>query len=102
VRGSPNESWVAAGCLGSDGERSLRLVNTLDWARTQFGVTTLFHFIFVPMSIGLAGWVALCQTLYYRTGNEVYLRMTRFWAKFFLISMAIGWSPGSCRSSSSA
>jgi cytochrome d ubiquinol oxidase subunit I len=76
--------------LGSDGERSLRRVNTLDWARTQFGVTTLFHFIFVPMSIGLAGWVALCQTLYYRTGKEVYLRMTRFWAKFFLISMAIG------------
>jgi cytochrome d ubiquinol oxidase subunit I len=65
-------------------------VNTLDWARTQFGITTLFHFIFVPMSIGLAGWVALCQTLFYRTGKDVYLRMTKFWAKFFLISMAIG------------
>ena len=65
-------------------------MNTLDFARTQFGVTTLFHFIFVPMSIGLAAWVALCQTLYYRTGREVYLRMTRFWGKFFLISMAIG------------
>jgi len=65
-------------------------VNTLDWARTQFGITTLFHFIFVPMSIGLAGWVALCQTLFYRTGNELYLRMTRFWGRFFLISMAIG------------
>jgi cytochrome d ubiquinol oxidase subunit I len=65
-------------------------VNTLDWARTQFGITTLFHFIFVPMSIGLAGWVALCQTLWYRSGKEVYLRMTKFWGKFFLISMAIG------------
>jgi cytochrome d ubiquinol oxidase subunit I len=65
-------------------------MNTLDLARTQFGVTTLFHFIFVPMSIGLAGWVALCQTLYYRSGNEVYLRMTRFWGKFMLISLAIG------------
>jgi cytochrome d ubiquinol oxidase subunit I len=72
------------------GERSVAAVNTLDWARTQFGITTLFHFIFVPMSIGLAGWVALCQTLFYRTGKDVYLRMTKFWGKFFLISMAIG------------
>jgi cytochrome bd ubiquinol oxidase subunit I len=65
-------------------------VNTLDWARSQFAITTLFHFIFVPMSIGLALFVAVCQTLHYRTGNDVYLRMTRFWGKFLLISMAIG------------
>jgi cytochrome d ubiquinol oxidase subunit I len=42
------------------------------------------------MSIGLTAWVALCQTLYYRTGNQLYLRMTRFWGKFMLISLAIG------------
>jgi cytochrome d ubiquinol oxidase subunit I len=65
-------------------------VNTLELARTQFGITTLFHFIFVPMSIGLAAWVAYCQTRYYRSGDEVYLRMTRFWGKFMLISLAIG------------
>jgi cytochrome d ubiquinol oxidase subunit I len=65
-------------------------VSTLDLARSQFGITTLFHFIFVPMSIGLATFVALCQTLHYRTGRDVYLRMTRFWGKFLLISMAIG------------
>lgn len=65
-------------------------MNTLDWARTQFAVTTLFHFIFVPMSIGLALFVAICQTRYQRSGDEVYLRMTRFWGKFLLISMAIG------------
>ncbi len=56
----------------------------------QFGITTLFHFIFVPMSIGLATWVAFCQTRWYRTGDEVYLRMTRFWGKLMLISLAIG------------
>ena len=39
-------------------------MTTLDLARTQFGVTTLFHFIFVPMSIGLAAFVALCQTMH--------------------------------------
>jgi cytochrome d ubiquinol oxidase subunit I len=65
-------------------------MNTLDLARTQFGVTTLFHFIFVPMSIGLALLVAVFQTQHYRTGREVYLRMTRFWGKFMLISVAIG------------
>jgi len=65
-------------------------MTTLDWARTQFAVTTLFHFIFVPMSIGLALFVAICQTQHYRTGNELWMRMTRFWGKFLLISMAIG------------
>ena len=65
-------------------------MNALELARLQFGITTLFHFIFVPMSIGLAAWVALCQTRWYRTGDEVYLRMTRFWGKFMLISLAIG------------
>ena len=42
------------------------------------------------MSIGLVAWVAYCQTRWYRTGDEVYLRMTRFWGKFMLISVAIG------------
>jgi cytochrome d ubiquinol oxidase subunit I len=65
-------------------------MNTLDFARTQFAITTLFHFIFVPISIGLSVFVAICQTRWRRTGDEQYLRMTRFWGKFFLISMAIG------------
>jgi cytochrome d ubiquinol oxidase subunit I len=65
-------------------------VNTLELARLQFGITTVFHFIFVPMSIGLAVWVAYCQTRYYRSKDEIYLRMTRFWGKFMLISIAIG------------
>ncbi len=65
-------------------------MNTLELARLQFGVTTVFHFIFVPMSIGLAVWVAYCQTRWHRSGDEIYLRMTRFWGKFMLISLAIG------------
>lgn len=65
-------------------------VNTLELARLQFGVTTIFHFIFVPMSIGLSVWVAYCQTRWQRTGDEIYLRMTRYWGKFMLISLAIG------------
>jgi len=65
-------------------------VNTLELARLQFGITTIFHFIFVPMSIGMATWVAFCQTRWYRTGDELYMRMTRFWGKLMLISLAIG------------
>jgi cytochrome d ubiquinol oxidase subunit I len=65
-------------------------MNALELARLQFGITTLFHFIFVPLSIGLAAWVAICQTMHYRTGKDVYLRMTRFWGKLMLISFAIG------------
>jgi cytochrome bd ubiquinol oxidase subunit I len=65
-------------------------MTTVDLARWQFAITTIFHFIFVPMSIGLAVFVALCQTRYYLSGDETYLRMTRFWGKFLLISMAIG------------
>ena len=44
-------------------------MNTLELARLQFGITTLFHFVFVPMSIGLAVWVAYCQTRYHRSGE---------------------------------
>ncbi len=65
-------------------------MNTLELARLQFGITTLFHFVFVPMSIGLAVWVATCQTLHHRSGRELYLRMTHFWGKLMLISLAIG------------
>lgn len=65
-------------------------MTTLELARLQFGITTLFHFIFVPMSIGLVAWVAYCQTRWHRSGDETYLRMTRFWGKLMLISLAIG------------
>jgi len=46
-------------------------MSALELARTQFGITTLFHFIFVPLSIGTAFFVAVCQTMHYRTGKEV-------------------------------
>jgi len=65
-------------------------MSTLDLARLQFAITTLFHFIFVPLSIGLAIWVAICQTLHHRTGKEVYWRMTLFWGRMMLLSIAVG------------
>jgi len=65
-------------------------VTALDLARIQFGTTTIFHFFFVPVSIGLAFFVAVCQTLHYRTGKDVYARQVQFFGKLFLISFAVG------------
>ncbi|MEJ2697786.1 MAG: cytochrome ubiquinol oxidase subunit I [Candidatus Sulfobium sp.] len=59
-------------------------------SRLQFAVTTMFHFIFVPITLGLSLLVAWMETRYVRTGNEMYLRMTKFWGKLFLINFAIG------------
>ena len=65
-------------------------MTSLDLARWQFGITTVYHFLFVPLTIGLAAWVAICQTAWYRTGNEQWKRATKFWGKLMLISFALG------------
>jgi len=65
-------------------------VTALDLARLQFATTTIFHFFFVPLSIGLAFYVAVCQTLHYRTGKDVYARQVAFFGKLMLISFAVG------------
>jgi cytochrome d ubiquinol oxidase subunit I len=59
-------------------------------ARTQFAITTVYHFFFVPLTLGLSIIVALMETLYVQTGNEVYKRMTKFWGKLFIINFAMG------------
>lgn len=69
-------------------------MTSLELARIQFGVTTLYHFIFVPVTIGMALFVAICQTAWHRTGNESWLRATRFWGKLMLISFALGVATG--------
>jgi len=56
----------------------------------QFAVTTIFHFFFVPLSVGLAIAVAIMQTLYYVKKKEVYKDMARFWGKIFVLSFAVG------------
>jgi cytochrome d ubiquinol oxidase subunit I len=59
-------------------------------SRLQFAVTAGFHFIFVPLTLGLSLLVAFMETKYVRTGDEMYLRMTKFWGKLFLINFALG------------
>jgi cytochrome d ubiquinol oxidase subunit I len=59
-------------------------------ARWQFGITTVYHFFFVPVTIGMAFLVAVLETAYVRTKKPVYLRMTKFWGKLFLINFVLG------------
>jgi cytochrome d ubiquinol oxidase subunit I len=59
-------------------------------SRLQFAVTSMFHFIFVPLTLGLSILVAFMETRYVRTGNELYLSMAKFWGKLFLINFALG------------
>ncbi|MFT4148253.1 MAG: cytochrome ubiquinol oxidase subunit I [Micrococcaceae bacterium] len=63
-------------------------------ARWQFGITTVYHFLMVPLTIGLGLVVAVLQTQWYRTGKEEYLRMTKFWGKLFLINFIMGVATG--------
>jgi cytochrome bd ubiquinol oxidase subunit I len=65
-------------------------MTALDLARIQFGATTIFHFFFVPVTIGLAFYIAICQTLHHRTGKEIYNRQVTLFGKLFLVSFAVG------------
>ena len=69
-------------------------MDALFLARLQFAVTTVYHFFFVPLTLGLSIFVAILETAYVRTKDEVYKRMTRFWGRLFLINFAIGVATG--------
>jgi cytochrome bd ubiquinol oxidase subunit I len=59
-------------------------------SRLQFAITTVYHFFFVPLTLGLSILVALMETLYVTSGREVYKQMTQFWGKLFVINFAMG------------
>jgi cytochrome d ubiquinol oxidase subunit I len=65
-------------------------VSMLDLSRWQFGITTVYHFIFVPLTIGLSILVAAMQTAWFVKKDQAYLRMTKFFGKLFLINFAVG------------
>jgi len=65
-------------------------MDTVTLARLQFGITTVYHFFFVPLTLGLPILVAIIETIYARTGNEVYRRMAKFWGKLLIINFAVG------------
>jgi len=65
-------------------------MDVLMLSRLQFAAATFFHFLFVPLTLGLSILIAIMETKYVRTGDEEYKRMARFWGKIFLINFAIG------------
>ena len=77
--------------------------SAVDLARVQFATTSLYHFLFVPLTLGLGPLVAIMQTLWYRSGDEAWLRLTRFFGTLLLDQLRDrSRDPGSCSSSSSA
>src|SRR3954471_14170833 len=69
-------------------------MDALDIARWQFGIVTVYHFLFVPITIGMSAIVAGYETAWLRSGKEQYLRLTKFFGKLFLINFAIGVATG--------
>lgn len=66
----------------------------IDWSRAQFALTAIYHWIFVPLTLGLAVVMGLMETFYYRTGDLFWKRTARFWMKLFGINFAIGVATG--------
>lgn len=69
-------------------------MDVLILARMQFAITTIYHFFFVPLTIGLAIFIAILETRYVRTGDEKMKNMVKFWGKLFLINFAMGVATG--------
>ena len=67
---------------------------TVDLARWQFGTTSIYHFLFVPLTLGLAPLVAIMQTVWHRTHDDAWLKLTRFFGTLLLINFAIGVATG--------
>ncbi|MBN2176827.1 MAG: cytochrome ubiquinol oxidase subunit I [Demequinaceae bacterium] len=69
-------------------------MDVLELARWQFGITTVYHFFLVPLTIGLSVLVAILQTAWVRTGNPMWLRLTKFYGKLLMINFALGVATG--------
>lgn len=66
----------------------------IDWSRAQFALTAIYHWIFVPLTLGLAVIMGIAETAYYRTGDNFWKRTAKFWMKLFGINFAVGVATG--------
>ena len=71
-----------------------QLTSVIDWSRYQFALTAIYHWLFVPLTLGLSMIVAIMETIYYRTGDKQWLDITKFWMKLFGINFAMGVATG--------
>ncbi|MCX6306392.1 MAG: cytochrome ubiquinol oxidase subunit I [Bacteroidetes bacterium] len=69
-------------------------ITLIDWSRAQFALTAIYHWIFVPLTLGLAFIVAIMETIYVKTGNPEWKKVTKFWMTLFGINFAIGVATG--------
>ncbi|MEI6764156.1 MAG: cytochrome ubiquinol oxidase subunit I [Bacteroidota bacterium] len=69
-------------------------LSLIDWSRAQFALTAMYHWIFVPLTLGMGFMIAIMETIYVRTGNPEWKRITQFWMKLFGINFAIGIATG--------
>ena len=70
------------------------LINVVDWSRAQFALTAMYHWLFVPLTLGLSVIVAVMESAYVRTGSEKWLALTKFWMKLFGLNFALGVATG--------
>lgn len=70
------------------------LINVVDWSRAQFALTAIYHWLFVPLTLGLSVIVAIMESIYVKTDNPKWLRITKFWMMLFGINFAIGVATG--------
>jgi cytochrome d ubiquinol oxidase subunit I len=70
------------------------LMDVVDWSRAQFAMTAIYHWLFVPLTLGLSFICAFMETAYYRTGNEFWKRTAKFWMRLFGINFAVGVATG--------
>ena len=68
--------------------------SAIDWARAQFALTAIYHWLFVPLTLGLALIMGIIETCWYRTGNEFWKHAAQFWQKLFGINFAMGVATG--------
>ena len=69
-------------------------MTVVDWSRWQFALTAMYHWLFVPLTLGLSVIVGIMETIYYRTRNEKWLHTTKFWMTLFGINFAMGVATG--------
>ncbi len=70
------------------------LLSVVEWARAQFALTAIYHWLFVPLTLGLSVLCAIMETCYYRTGDPFWKRTTKFWMRLFGVNFAIGVATG--------
>jgi cytochrome d ubiquinol oxidase subunit I len=69
-------------------------LSLVDWSRAQFALTAMYHWIFVPLTLGLAFIIAIMETIYVKTGNPEWKKITKYWMTLFGINFAIGVATG--------